>query len=383
MDFELTEEQLAMKELAKDFAEKEILPTQEKDEKGHVFRPELVKKMGALGMFGGIIPEEYGGTATGFLSTLVMNEEIARHSASYGLPFNMQVFGPALIILAFGTDEQKKKYVPALASADMFGCFAITEPNSGSDVVSMKTTAVEKGDFFAVNGQKTWISNAHVADACILYCHTDPQLKHKGMSAFIVELKKTKGVTTRPIETKLGLHCAPTGEIVFEDAMIPKSAMLGKRGDGFKICMTMLDNTRLSCASRAVGVAQAAEDASVKYAQEREQFGQKIAEFQMIQEQIAMMHVECQAARLLVQRAASLKDKNVKCTLEVSVAKYYAAETAVKASSEAVKIFGSYGFSSEYPVERLYRDSKSFQIVEGTSNIQKLIIASNIFGKKK
>jgi glutaryl-CoA dehydrogenase (non-decarboxylating) len=371
MNFDLTEEQLEMKKLARDFAEKEIAPIIEKDEKEHRFRPEIVKKMAGLGFFGGIIPEKYGGMATGFLSSLIMNEEIARVSASYGLPFNMQMFGPANTIVTYGTEEQKQKYVPALVNADMMGAFAITEPNSGSDVVSMKSTAVEKDDHYVINGQKTWISNAQVADVALLYCHTDRDKKHKGMSCFLIEPKKMAGISTRPIETKLGLHCAPTGEVILEDAKVPKSAMLGQRGDGFKICMGMLDNTRLAC--RAVGVGQACVDASIKYACEREQFGQRIADFQIIQEQIAEMAVDVEAARLLVYRAAYLKDKgSPRTTAEVSMAKYNAAEVAVRNSGTAVKIFGSYGFSSEYPAERFFRDAKSFQIVEGTSNIQKM-----------
>jgi glutaryl-CoA dehydrogenase (non-decarboxylating) len=383
MDFALTEEQKEMQNLARQFAEKEIAPIIEKDEAAHRFRPEIVKKMGELGFFGGVIPEEYGGTATGMFATLLMNEGIARVSASYGLPFNMQTIGPGTTILNWGTQEQKKKYLPKLVNAEFMGCFAITEPNSGSDVASMKTQAVAEGDHYVLNGSKTWISNAQVADIGIVYAYTDRAQKHKGISAFIVELKNTKGITTRPIETKLGLHCAPTGEIIFEDARIPKSALLGQPGDGFKICMSMLDHTRLSCAARAVGVAQAALDASIKYANEREQFGQKISDFQMIQEQIAEMYVDIQATRNLVYYAAYLKDKGVKNTLEVSTAKYFAAETAVKATNSAVKIFGSYGYSSEYPVERLLRDAKSFQIVEGTSNIQKIIISSFILGKRK
>ncbi|MEW6025834.1 MAG: acyl-CoA dehydrogenase family protein [Planctomycetota bacterium] len=395
MDFELTEDQLMMQKTARDFAQKEILPTMEKDEKEHKFRPEIVRKMGELGFFAGIVPEEFGGTGSqsGMLDTVVMCEEIARVSASYGLPFNMQTIGPGTVILKWGTDEHKKKYLAKLVSGEWMGCFAITEPNSGSDVASMKSLAVDKGDHYLLNGTKTWISNAHVADVGIVYAYTDPAQKHKGMSAFVVELrsdsgvptqsgKNIKGITTRAIETKLGLHCAPTGEIIFEDAKIPKSALLGKPGDGFKICMGMLDNTRLSCACRAVGVAQGALDAAIKYAGEREQFGKKIAEFEMVQDQIAEMFIEIQAARLLVHKAAYLRDKGVRNSLEVSTAKYFAAETAVKATGLAVKIFGSYGFSSEYPVERMFRDAKSFQIVEGTSNIQKVIISSAVLGKK-
>ncbi|MFC1525122.1 glutaryl-CoA dehydrogenase Acd [Planctomycetota bacterium] len=383
MDFELTEEQKEMKNLARQFAEKEIAPIIEKDEAEHKFRPEIVKKMGDLGFFGGVIPEKYGGTETGFFSTLLMNEEIARVSASYGLPFNMQTIGPGTTILKWGTEEQKKEYLPKLVNAEMMSCFAITEPNSGSDVASMKSQAEDKGDHYLLNGTKTWISNAQVADIGIVFAYTDRAKKHKGISAFLVDIKKIKGITTRAIETKLGLHCAPTGEIIFEDAKIPKSALLGKLGEGFKICMSMLDNTRLSCACRAVGVAQAALDASIKYSSEREQFGKKLNEFQMIEEQIAEMYVDIQAARNLVYYAAYTKDKGQRNTLQVSTAKYFAAEVAVKATNNAVKIFGSYGFSSEYPVERFMRDAKSFQIVEGTSNIQKMIIASYVLGKRK
>lgn len=383
MDFELTEEQKEMKNLARQFAEKEIAPIIEKDEAEHKFRPEIVKKMGDLGFFGGVIPEKYGGTETGFFSTLLMNEEIARVSASYGLPFNMQTIGPGTTILKWGTEEQKKEYLPKLVNADVMGCFAITEPNSGSDVASMKSQAEDKGDHYLLNGTKTWISNAQVADIGIVFAYTDRAKKHKGISAFLVDIKNTNGITTRAIETKLGLHCAPTGELIFEDAKIPKSALLGKLGEGFKICMSMLDNTRLSCACRAVGVAQAALDASIKYSGEREQFGKKLNEFQMIEEQIAEMYIDIQAARHLVYYAAYIKDKGQRNTLQVSTAKYFSAEVAVKATNNAVKIFGSYGFSSEYPVERFMRDAKSFQIVEGTSNIQKIIIASYVLGKRK
>ena len=384
MDFDLDEEQLAMQEVARDFAEKEIAPTIEQDEKEHRFRPELVRKMGELGFFGCVIPEEYGGNGAGHLASVILTEEIARVSASWGLPFNMQTMGPGQTILNWGNEEQKKKYIPPLVSADTLGCFAITEPDTGSDVASMKTYAVETDDGFVFNGSKTWISNAHVADVGLVFAYTDKEAKprHRGISAFIVELKNTPGIITEPIETKLGLYCAPTGTITFEDAKIPKDALLGKKGEGFKICMSMLDCTRLSSAARAVGVARGCLEESVKYSLERTQFGKPIAEFQMIQDQLATMKIEEDAARLLVRRAAAKKDKGERNTFEVSMAKYYAAETAVHAANTAVKIFGSYGFSSEYPVERYLRDSKSYQIVEGTSNIQKVIVSSYLLGKR-
>jgi glutaryl-CoA dehydrogenase (non-decarboxylating) len=223
-----------------------------------------------------------------------------------------------------------------------------------------------------------WISNAQVADVSLVYAYTDKAKKHKGLSCFLVDLKNTPGIKTAAIETKLGLFCAPTGEISFEDAKIPKDALLGEKGEGFKICMWQLDNTRLGCAARGVGIARACHEESVKYALERTQFGRPIADYQMIQAQIAEMYVEYEAARLLVWKAAYEKDQGERNTLSTSVAKYYAAEAAVSAANTAMKIFGSYGYSSEYPAERYFRDSKSLQVVEGTSNIQKIIIARNV-----
>lgn len=382
MDFELSEEQILMRDSARKFAQTEIAPTVEEDEEAHRFRPERVRKMAELGFFGAVIREEFGGTDVGHLAASVMAEECARVSASWGLPFNMQMNGPALTIQRFGNPEQKQKYIPQLIAAEAFGCFAITEPNTGSDVASMKTTAKETDDGFVLNGSKTWISQGHIADVGLVYAYTDKDKGVKGMTCFLVEMKKVPGITTRPIEKKFGLFCSPTSEIFFEDARIPKDSILGKRGDGFKICMSMLDTTRLSCAARAVGLGQACLDASVAYAKERTQFGKPLAEFQMIQEQIATMYAEHEAAKLLVYRAASNKDKtpDARNTHEVSIAKYFAAEAAVNAANTAMKIHGSYGYSNEYPVGRYLRDAKSYQVVEGTSNVQKMIISRHALG---
>ena len=381
MDFSFTEEQEAMREMAKNFAEKKIAPTMEEDEKEHRFRREIVKEMGRLGFFGCIAPEKYGGNESGYLAASLMTEEIAKISPSWGLPFNLQMNSIQSVLLNFGTDEQRERWIPKLINAELLGCFAITEPNTGSDVASMKSAAQEVEDGFILNGTKMWISGVPVADLGIVYAYTDRAQKHRGISAFIVDMH-SKGVTQKAIESKLGLFCAPTGEIIFEEVKLPKYSLVGQKGDGFKICMSMLDNTRLSSAARAVGVASSCLNHSVRYAKEREQFGQPIANFQMIQEQIAEMYVEEEAARLLVYRAACNRDKGQRNTVEVSCAKYFAAEAAVRAANTAVKIFGSYGFSSEYPVERFYRDSKSYQIVEGTSNIQKVIISRHALGLK-
>ena len=384
MDFELTDEQKMMKDMARDFAEEKIRPTMEEDEKAHRFRPEIVKQMAELGMFGCIAPEEYGGNETGFLAATIMTIEIARVTPSWGLPFNLQMMGPQTILLNWGTEEQKKKYLPGLINGDLFGCFAITEANTGSDVASMKTYAEDKGDYYLLNGSKMWISGIPYADCGVVFAVTNKEAKpkHRGISCFFLDLK-APGIKQIAIETKLGLACAPTGEIVFEDVEVPKDALVGEPDKGFRMCMTMLDNTRLSSAARAVGVSQACLEYAVQYAKERTQFGQPIMNFQMIQDQIAQMAVEHDAAELLVYRSAYLKDKGVRNTRETSMAKYYAAEAAVHAADLAVKIYGSYGFSSEYPVERYYRDSKSYQIVEGTSNIQKIIIAGYALGTRK
>ena len=377
MDFDLSEEQIMARDTARKFAKEECEPTIAQDEKDHKFRPDRVRMMAELGFFGSVIKEEYGGTELGHLAASVMAEEVAKVHASWGLPFNMQMNGPAYTIQRFGNEEQKKRYVEKFVNGEYLGCFALTEANTGSDVASMKTTATETDDGWVLNGSKTWISQAHVADHGLVYAYTDKDKGNKGMSAFIVDFKNTPGLTTVPIEEKFGLFCAPTSEVFFEDAKIPKDAMMGERGAGFKICMSMLDTTRLSCGARAVGLAGACIDASVTYAKERIQFGKPISSFQMIQEQIAVMYAEHEAARLLVYRAAANKDKypDKRLTHETSIAKYYAGESAVHCANTAMKILGSYGYSNEYPVGRYLRDAKSFQVVEGTSNIQKVIIA--------
>ncbi|MCL6634577.1 MAG: acyl-CoA dehydrogenase family protein [Peptococcaceae bacterium] len=382
MNFELSAELQDIRKVARDFALKEILPTVDEDDKAHRFRRDLVKKMGELGFFGCVIPEEYGGNGMGFLAATIIAEEIARVHSSMRLPFNMNANGPALTILKYGSEELKRKYIPGLVDASILGCFAITEPDTGSDVASLRTRAVREGDCYVLNGCKTWISNAPVADVALVYASTDPLKKGRGISAFIVDMN-TPGITVEAITEKLGTWAAPVGSITFENCRIPAANLIGKEGDGFKICMSQLDDTRLGCAAGALGVAQACLDASISYANEREQFGQPIGKFQMIQDMIAQMVVEVEGARLLVYRAAFLRDKGESCTREVSIGKYAAAEVANKCADLAMKIYGAYGYSEEYPVARFYRDAKSYQIVEGTSNIQKVIIASDALGYRK
>lgn len=381
MDFSLNEEQKMIQDAARKFAEKELLPVMEEDLKNHAFRPEIVKKMGDAGFLGCGLPEEYGGNGLGILESVLIAEQLAKVNASWRLPLNMQNIGPALTVNEFGTPEQKEKYIPGWVSGEKLGFFAITEPNTGSDVSSMRTTAVDRGDYWEINGSKMWISQAAYGDYGLLYAYTDKDKKYKGITCFIINLKETEGVTTRDITTKMGLANAPTGEMNFDEAKIPKDSVLGEVGDGFKICMWQLNNTRISCASGALGVAGAAIDAAISYANERTQFGQKIASFQMIKSSIAEMTAEHHASQLLVYRAAWLKDQGLPNQYETSIAKYFSAESAVHIANEAMKILGSYGYSSEYPVERYLRDAKSFQIVEGTSNIQKLIISGIALGE--
>ena len=380
MYFGLTDEQRLMQEMARDFAQKEIVPNLKEDEANHRFRPELVKKMADLGFFGCCLPEEYGGNGCGFLESVIIAEQLAKVSGSSRLPLNMQNIGPALTVNKFGTREQKQRFIPKWVSAEYLGFFAITEPNSGSDVVSMGTTAIDRGDHWELSGQKMWISNAHIGDYGLVYAMTDKSKKYKGMSCFIVNLKDNPGIVTAPIETKLGLHCSPTGEIAFDQAQIPKDALLGEVGQGFEICMWQLNNTRISCAAGAIGIGGGALEAAINYANERTQFGKKIGSYQMIQASIAEMVAEHEAAQLLVYRAAWLKDQGLPNQHQTSIAKLFASEAAVHAATETMKIFGSYGFSTEYPAERFLRDSMSLRVVEGTSNIQKTIIAGISLG---
>jgi glutaryl-CoA dehydrogenase (non-decarboxylating) len=380
MDFELSEELAAVRDLAREFAEKEIAPSAPRDDREKNFRRDLVRKMGELGFYGSVIPETYGGNGLGFLAMVLITEEIARVHSAMRVAINMQI-GPAMTVLHFGTEDQKKKFIPPLMSGEKIGCFAITEPDAGSDVAALRTTATKSGDNYLLNGSKIFISNAPVTDSGLVYAYTDRSQKHRGMSAFFADWKQP-GLTRKPLET-LGAHCSPLGELIFDNFPIPAANRLGNEGDGFKICMWQLNQTRLNCAAGALGVARAAKEAAVNYCNQRVQFGQKIGEFQMNQDMIAQMIVHEEAARLLVYRAAWLADQKKPNNLETSIAKYTAAESANFAADAAMKILGAYGYSTEFPVERYYRDAKSYQIVEGSSNVQKMIIAQDALGYRK
>ena len=384
MDFALSEELQMLKDMARDFCQEQIAPfADEWDEKHYFPYEEVMKPMGELGFFGTVIPEEYGGNEMGWMAAILLTEEIARASSSLRVQINMQALGCAYTILRYGTDDLKKKYIPKLVTAEYVGGFGITEPNAGSDVMALKSTAEDKGDHWLINGTKTWISNASVADALIFYAYTDRAAKGKGLSAFVIEPKNFNGITTTDLD-KIGTRSTPTGEVILEDTQVPKENILGKPGDGAKIVFGSLAQTRLSAAAGGIGVAQACLDAATSYCQEREQFGQPIGQFQMNQDMIGQISAELEAARLSVYKAAWQKDQGqLGNNREVAEAKYLSGEIAVKASQVAMKILGAYGYSTEYPVARYYRDAPAYQLVEGSTNICKMITATDQLGIRK
>jgi len=373
MDFELNEEQLMIKSTARDFAEKEIAPVAKENNRNERFPEDLVKKMAELGFLGINIPVEYGGGGGDYVSYCVMLEELARADMGMAVTASVHLSLACKTILQWGTDEQKSKYLPRLTSGEILGCLATTEPNVGSDVASIETTATLKGNEWILNGNKMWISNGGVAGIAVIIAQTDKSKGHRGLTAFIVE-RSMPGFSSNEIHNKMGARSSSTAELVLEDCRVPQENMLGPIGKGMSVALSGFDSARLGVAARTIGVAQACIDASVAYAQERMQFGKPIGSFQLIQEMIAEMTVETEAARLLIFRAAAMKDKGDTASLETSMAKYYSSEITVKAANNAIQIHGSYGYSDEYPVERYFRDARVSCILEGTSQIQKLII---------
>ena len=384
MEFGLSEELQMLREMARDFAAEKIAPfADEWDEKHYLPYEEVIKPMGELGFFGTVIPEEYGGNEMGWVAAMILTEEIARASSSLRVQINMQALGCAFTIYRYGSDELKKKYIPKLVTAEYLGCFGITEPNAGSDVMALKSTAVDKGDHWLLNGSKTWISNASSADVIICYAYTDREARGRGLSAFVIEPKNFNGISTTDLD-KLGTRSTPTGEIYLEETKVPKENILGNPGDGAKIVFGSLNQSRLSAAAGGVGLAQACLDAVTDYCQEREQFGKSIGQFQMNQDMIAQVAAEIEAARLMVYKAAWQKDEGqLGNTLEVAHAKYLAGEIADKAARMAMRIMGAYGYSTEYPVARYYRDAPPYYMVEGSANICKWIIALDQLGIRK
>jgi len=384
MDFSLKKEQIMLRKAVREFANKKLAPhVAEWDESHHFPYKEAMLPMGELGFFGTVIPEQYDGEDMGWTAAMIVTEEIARVSSSLRVQINMQTLGCAFTIYNYGSELLAKKYVPKLVSAEYVGGFGITEPDAGSDVMAMGSVAQDMGKHWLLNGSKTWISNAPFADAIIYYAYTDKEAGSKGISAFVVELKNFNGVKTTTLD-KLGSHSSPTGEVFLTDTRVPKENIIGKPGDGAKILFGSLNQTRLSAAAGAVGVAQGCLEAVTKYCNDRKQFGKRIGEFQMNQDMIAQMATEIEAARLLVYKAAWVKDQGkLNNGLDVAMAKYFAGETAVKCANYAIRIMGAYGYSTEYPVARMYRDVPTYTMVEGSSNICKWIIALDQLGYRK
>ncbi len=377
MDFDLTEEQKLVRETARDFAAREIAPKAAELDKTARWPDEIVRRMGELGMLGMAIPTEYGGAGLDVLSYALAMEEVSFACASSGviMSVNNSLFCDP--VYKFGTEEQKKTALSACASGQKLGCFGLTEPMSGSDAQTMVTVAEKSSGGWVLNGAKNWITNGPHADYILVFCVTDrsgPKVKH---TAFLVE-KGTPGFTLNPRDHKLGIHAAHSCTVFFENCKVPESAVVGKVGEGFKVAMATLDGGRIGIACQALGIARAALETSVAYAKERKSFGVPISQHQAIQFMLADMATEIDAARLLTWRAATMKDEGVRHTAESSEAKLFASEMSTRVAHRAIQIHGGYGYSTEFPVERHYRDARITEIYEGTSEIQRIVIAASL-----
>ena len=388
MEFSLTDEQQQLRRTVREFAEAEILPhVMEWDEVSH-FPSEIIPKLAHMGFLGVIFPEKYGGAGMGYVEYAIIIEELSRVDGSVGIIVAAHNSLCTNHIYKFGTEEQKKKYVVPLAQGEKLGCWSLTEPEAGSDAGGTRTVAVKKGGGWLINGSKTFTTNGHYADICVGMAVTDSSKKSHGISAFVIE-KGTAGFRPGKKENKLGLRASDTSEVVFTDCQVPACNLLGKEGEGFVNSLQILDGGRISIASLGLGMAQGAYEASLRYAKQRKQFGKPIADFQAIQFKLADMATEIEAARLLTYQAAWLADRAIasgnheaRFTRESSMAKLYAGEVAVRVANEAVQIHGGYGFIKDYPAEKYYRDVKLCTIGEGTSEIQRLVIARQILGKR-
>lgn len=381
MHFELTGQQRAIQARARAFADDEVAPlAREADETG-TFPLQLVPRMGDLGFLAGPLSTEYGGSGMDNLSFALVSEELGRADSSVRGFVSVHAGLVSLCIEHWGSDAQKRRYLPKLATGELIGCYCLTEPNAGSDAAAMETTCREDGDDWVLSGEKIWITNAPDAHLAIVFATMDPTLRHRGICAFLVPTD-TPGFRRESMPgQELGHRAASHAHIHFDDCRVPKDALLGEPGQGFRIAMSALDDGRLGVAAGAVGVAQACLDACIDFTRQRHAFGQRVADFQMIQATLADMAADVEAARLLVYRAAWVKDQGLPSTKETSIAKLFATEAAVKIASDAVLLHGGRGYSSAYPVERYYRDIKGLQIYEGTSHIQRIVIARELVGR--
>ncbi|NLW52119.1 MAG: acyl-CoA dehydrogenase [Tissierellia bacterium] len=377
MDFNLTEEQLEMQEMFREFALKEVAPKAIEVDETHEFPLENVKKMQELGFFGIPFAEQYGGIDMGTLTYVLAVEELSKVCATTGVIVSAHTSLGGGAIESFGTEEQKEKYLTPLASGETLGAFALTEPDAGTDAAGQKTVAVLDGDHYVLNGSKIFITNAGYADTYVVFAMTDKSQGTKGISAFIVE-KDYEGFSLGTKEKKMGIHGSSTYELVFNNCRVPKENLLGEVGKGFKIAMHTLDGGRIGIAAQALGIAQGALDRTVKYVKERKQFGRSLDKFQNTQFQLADMEAKIQAARLLVYRAAWLKDNNESYSVAAATAKLFASETAMEVTTKCVQLHGGYGYTQEYEVERMMRDAKITEIYEGTSEVMRMVIAGNL-----
>lgn len=377
MDFSQTENQEMISRMARDFAEKHIRPHLMEWDESQEFPLEVFKQLGELGMMGVLVPQEYGGAGFGYHEYITVITEIAKVCGSIGLSVAAHNSLCTGHILTFGNEEQKKKYLPKLATAEHIGAWGLTEPNTGSDAMRMKCTAEKDGDEWVINGTKCWITHGISSDVVVVIARTGELLDSHGMTTFVVE-RGNPGLKAGKKEDKLGMRASETAEVIFDNCRVPESAILGNVGEGFQQAMKILDGGRISIAALSLGIAKGAYEAAKKYSKEREQFGQAISNFQAIAFKIADMATEIEAAELLTHQAADLKNKGKKMTKESAFAKYYASEVAVKVATDAVQIFGGYGYTKEFPVEKFYRDAKLCTIGEGTSEIQKLVISREI-----
>jgi alkylation response protein AidB-like acyl-CoA dehydrogenase len=375
--FKLTEEQEHLRREIREFAQRDIAPNVMKWDEASEFPADVVKQLGQMGLMGMIFPVEYGGAGLGYVDYMTAIEELSAVDGSVGIIVAAHNSLCSNHIFLAGNEEQRRKYIPKLASGEWLGAWGLTEPNSGSDAAGARTTAVRKGDKWVLNGNKTFITNGHYADAAVVIAVTDKTQGTHGLSAFVVE-KGTPGFRPGKKENKLGLRASDTSELIFEDCEIPAENLLGKLGEGFVDSMRVLDGGRISIAALSLGIARGALEASLRYVKERRQFGKAIAEFQGVQWKLADMATELDAARLLTLRAAVLKDAGERVTRESSMAKLYASEVAVRICDEAVQLHGGYGFIKDYPAEKFYRDVKLCTIGEGTSEIQRMVIAREI-----
>jgi len=377
MNFEKSENQLMIAQMVRDFTEKEIRPNVMTWDESQEFPREVFRKMGELGLMGVLVPQEYGGSGLGYFEYISVIEEVAKVCGSIGLSVAAHNSLCTNHILEFANEEQKQKYLPKLASGEWIGAWGLTEANTGSDAMRMKCTAVQDGDYWVINGTKNWITHGISGEVAVVLVRTGDLLDSHGITAFIIE-RGTPGFSGGKKENKLGMRASETAELIFDNCRVHKSQVCGEVGKGFQQAMKILDGGRISIGALAMGIAKGAFEAAVKYAKEREQFGQPIANFQAIAFKLADMETEIQAAEALLYQAAYMKNHKMKMTKESAMAKYYASEVSVRCATEAVQIFGGYGYTKDFPVEKFYRDSKLCTIGEGTSEIQKLVISREI-----